>query len=95
MNSNESIEIEKLKRELQDARARNTEIIREHVEAFNRRENDIQKKIAWLKGQLQNSLNEIEMAHQERKAVLDENEQLAQRNEELRERINQLEERIR
>jgi septal ring factor EnvC (AmiA/AmiB activator) len=38
-------EIERLKAELREAQARNTEIIRANVDSSNRRENEIQKEI--------------------------------------------------
>jgi chromosome segregation ATPase len=38
-------EIERLKTELQEARARISELVRQNIEASNRRENEIQKEI--------------------------------------------------
>jgi hypothetical protein len=71
-------EIEKLKSELQACQVRNSEIIRQNVENFNRRESEIQKQLARLKAALRDALLEIETAHAERKAVLDKNERLSQ-----------------
>jgi phage host-nuclease inhibitor protein Gam len=76
-------EIERLRVELQAAQARNTEIIRENVEAFNRRENEIQKQIKRFKDETRDALAEVEAAHFERKAALIEIERLTRLVEEL------------
>ncbi len=68
---------------LQAAQARNTEIIRENVEAFNRRESEIQKQIKQFKAETRNALAEIEAAHSERKAALSEIKRLTRLVKEL------------